>query len=117
MTSMLLTESSAAVDARVCACADMLVIQALSPVRRGEETVRSPFLAAVAQRDLLLRRVLVRAVLDHLAHQRAIARHERREVVELLAVPLLELDHARAFVIEAARLHRREETGRAELLQ
>src|SRR5438477_9584550 len=68
-------------------------------------------LAAVARRDLFLRRVLCSGFLDHLANHFTVAGHERRDLLEAVAVPLLELHHSRAFVIRAARLYRREETG------
>src|SRR5512143_1863487 len=100
MTSMLLIVRSAAVAG--CGAA---VIAA------------SAFLPAVARRDLLLGGVLAGLFLHHLAHHRAIARHEGRERLEALAVPLLELDHAGALVVEAAGLHRREQPGGAELLE
>src|SRR5512141_2960657 len=102
MTSMLLTES-AIVRAGSC-CTPTEVTVPVMPLH---------FLRAIARCDLLLGRVLRRAVLDHLAHHRAIAGHERRHRLELLAIPLLELHHAGALVVEAARLDRREQAGRA----
>src|SRR5450755_2145138 len=77
---------------------------------------RSTLLAAIARRNLLLGAVFRGALLDHLAHQVAIAGHVRREGLETLAVPFLELDHAGSLVIEAARLDRREHARGAELL-
>src|SRR5690242_21961812 len=106
MTSMLLTDSASR-----CAASALADIEAIATIGRLH------FLAAIARRDLLLGRVLHRALLDHLAHERAVAGHERRELMEARAVPLLELDHARALVVAAARLDRREQAGRAELLQ
>src|SRR6478752_10331193 len=106
MTSMLLTES--AIGAAGSTCVGIEATWTMG---------RLPFLAAIAQRDLLFGRVLGRALLDHLLGQRAVARHERCQRLEFLAVPLLELDHARAFMIGAARLDRREQAGRAKLLQ
>src|ERR1700747_3308159 len=105
MTSMLLTVSATAADGAGCAVIEI-------PGRR-----RLHFLAAVAGCDLLLDGVLVRALLDHLVDQRAVARHERCQGLEFLPVPLLELDHARALVIGATRLDWREQPGGTELLQ
>src|SRR4051812_28735255 len=118
MTSMLLSASSVA----AAACGAELIGSAASEAARRRfrpaPRVRgSAFLAAVARRDLLLARVLGGLLLDHLAHHRAVARHERRERLERLAVPLLEFHHPRAFVVETARLDGREQAGRAELLQ
>src|SRR5215467_10942014 len=77
---------------------------------------RSVFLAAVAQRDLLLGRVLRRLLFRHLPGHRAVAGHESRDLLEAGAVPLLELDHPRALVIGAACLDRWEEARRTQLL-
>src|SRR5689334_13272200 len=107
MTSMLLTDSASR-RAGSASCGIEVIVVAIE---------RLHFLAAVARRDLLLGRVLLGTLLDHLVHERAVARHERRQRLELLAVPLLELDHARAFVVHAARLDRREQARCAELLQ
>src|SRR5689334_16755923 len=104
MTSMLLTDS-----ASFRAASGVVIVEVIAAAGS-----RLHFLAAVARRDLLLRRVLRRAVEHHLVHERAVARHEGRQRLELLAVPLLELDHARSLVIEAARLHRRKQPRRAE---
>src|SRR5690348_2097544 len=79
--------------------------------------VQLPFPAAVARRDLLIRGVFGGALLYHLLGQRAVAGYERCQRLEFLAVPLLELDHARAFVIGAAGLDRREQAGSAKLFQ
>src|SRR5436190_15972661 len=106
MTSMLLIDSAMA-DAGCAVAAARVTVS----------TTRLPFLGAIARRDLLFGSVLRGAVLDHLAHHRAIACHERRDRLEFLAVPLLELHHAGALVVEAARLHRREQSRGAELLQ
>src|SRR5258706_5259388 len=77
---------------------------------------RLHFLGAVAWRDLLFRRVFAGGLLGHLAHHRAVAGHERHHLLEPIAVPHLELDHARAFVVDATRLDGREESRRAQLL-
>src|SRR5437660_7077629 len=77
---------------------------------------RLHLLAAVARRDLFFRRVLCSGFLDHLANHFTVAGHERRYLLEAVAIPLLELHHSRAFVIRAARLDRREETGSADFL-
>src|ERR1700688_4614693 len=106
MTSMLLTESAIGAAGSTC-----VGIEATWTIGR------LPFLAAIAQRDLLFRRVLGGAFLDHLFGQRAVARHERSQRFEFLAVPLLELDHARAFMVGAAGLDRREQAGGTEFLQ
>src|SRR6186997_1828610 len=84
--------------------------------RRGRTLGRSVFLAAIARRDLLLRRVFGCLFYGHLAGQRPVAGHERGHLLEAVAIPLLELDHPRALVVGAARLDRREETRGAELL-
>src|SRR5215475_1954215 len=48
----------------------------------------SVFLRAVAQRDLFLRRILAGGLLDHLAHCRAVAGHERGDLLEASPIPL-----------------------------
>src|SRR5678815_116913 len=106
MTSMLLIESAIARAGSACATIEATV-----------STTPLHLLRAIAWRDLLFRRVLRRALLDHLPDECAIARHERRHRLEFLAVPLLEPHHAGALVIETTRLHRREQTRCAELLQ
>src|SRR5690348_18457811 len=106
MTSMLFTDSATATAGSRSTELDVTDI-----------TLRLAFLRAVARRDLLFSRVLRCALLDHLAHHRTVAGHERRHRLEFLAVPLLELHHARAFVIEAARLDRWKQSGCAKLLQ
>src|SRR6185437_6363333 len=98
MTSILFTDSASRGVGSACVDIEIIV----------RPTSRLHFLAAIARRDLLFGCVLLGTLLDHLVHQRAIACHEWRQRLELLAVPLLELDHSRAFVIHAARLHRRE---------
>src|SRR5579864_4483494 len=107
MTSMLFTDSASLRAGSTCVAIEVIV----------RSTKRLHFLAAVSRRDLLFRRVLGGALHDHLVHQRAIARHERRQRLELLAVPLLELDHPRALVVQAARLHRREQAGCTQFLE
>src|SRR4029453_11222183 len=77
---------------------------------------RSVFLPAIARRDLLLGGVLGRGLLDHLAHHLAVAGHERRHLLEAVAGPLLEFDHARALVVGATGLDRREKARRADFL-
>src|SRR6185369_16931837 len=122
MTSMLLTDRYA--ELAGCGWVDMFVRrEAAHPARLpgtpGRLSFRArglAFLRAVARRDLLFRRVLAGSLLDHLAHHRAVAGHEWRDLLEPRAVPHLELDHARALVIHAARLDRREEPGGAQVL-
>src|SRR6185503_5878893 len=106
MTSMLLTESAIGAAGSTCV-----------GIEATWTTGLLSFLAAIAQRDLLFSRVLGSTFLDHLFGQRAVARHERRQRLEFLAVPLLELDHARAFMIGAAGFDRGEQARSAELLQ
>src|SRR5215813_4331950 len=139
MTSMLLTDrygivaapcaaappvcsSEAEVD--VCIRYDVKDGERLGPLeidarRREADAHRmsvSVVLRAVAQRDFLLRRVLAGGLLDHLAHRCAVAGHERGDLLEASPIPLLKLDHARALVIAAARLDRREEARCTNLL-
>src|SRR6476646_8230014 len=106
MTSMLLIESAIARAGSTSAAIEATL-----------STTPLQLLRAIAWRDLLFRRVLCCALLDHFPNQCAIARTERRYRREFLAVPLLESHHAGAFVVEATRLHRREQTRCAELLQ
>src|SRR5215813_3535991 len=139
MTSMLLTDrygvvaapcaaapaacsSEAEVD--VCIQSDVKNDDRLVPLeidaRRREANAHrmsgSVFLRAVAQRNLLLGRILAGGLLDHLAHRRTVAGHERGDLLEASPIPLLELDHARALVIAATRLDRREEASCTKLL-
>src|SRR3954462_1106813 len=104
MTSMLLIDSA-------IACAG-----AASAVEIIASTPRLAFLRAIARRQLLLRRVLRSTLLDHLADHRAVAGHERRNLLEARAVPPLELHHPRAFVVDAAGLDRWKESRRAQFL-
>src|SRR5262249_13699285 len=82
----------------------------------GRALMSLAFLPAIARRDLLFARVLAGGLLDHLAHHVAVAGHEAGDLLEAGAVPHLELDHARAFVVGATRLDRGEEPAGAELL-
>src|SRR6187455_2018237 len=103
MTSMLLTLSALCAASR-CGVGVMWILACRAQRATGppRSDAASAFLAAVPRRDLLLRRVLRSGLLDHLAHERAVAGHERRQRLEALAVPLLELHHAGPFVVEAA---------------
>src|SRR6476661_853739 len=89
-----------------------------APSPRGERAKRerSVLLAAIADRDLLLRRVLVGRLDDHLAHHLAVAFHERRHLLEAAARPLLELHLAGSLMVGAGRLDRREQAAGTELL-
>src|SRR5215470_16356201 len=115
MTSMLLTDNqrSGAGEANSRAVSTLIVRRPRGNARwrshnrreRAATIARAPglaFLRAIARRDLLLGRVLAGRLLDHLAHHREVAGHEWRHLLEARAVPHLELDHARAFVIHAA---------------
>src|SRR5665213_3352334 len=126
MTSMLLTSRTAAA---ALAVEGICMFVSGLPRRRGRAAAASLLrerkrlarcglllLAAIDGRDLLLRRVLRSAFVDHLAHQRAITRHVAGQRHEFRAVPFLELDHPGAFMVEATRLHWREKTGGAQLL-
>src|SRR5438309_3011903 len=113
MTSTLFTASSASAAVRV----STIEVIAASLNQAYASGIRLAFLRAVARGDLLLAGVLGGAILDHLSHQRAITGHVVGELREFRAVPLLELDHARPFVVETARLHGREQSGCTELLQ
>src|SRR5262245_1842313 len=119
---MLLTDSmaravaGAAADRAVAVLTRALDRRLAGCVAGASGLSRSEFLPAIARRDLLLRGVLARGLLDHLAHHLAIAGHERRDLLETVAGPLLELDHAGAFVVGAAGLDRREQSARADLL-
>src|SRR5690242_20785617 len=113
MTSTLFTASSASAAVRI----STIEVIAASLNQAYASGIRLAFLRAIARRDLLLRGVLGGAILDHLAHQRAITGHVIGELREFRAVPLLELHHARPFVVEAARFYRREQSECAELLQ
>src|SRR5690242_9346435 len=119
---MLLTRRATCGAVSASIGADMLLTLPVSigprpSPRSGErDGAASAFLAAVARRDLLFRGVLAGLVLDHLAHHRTVAGHERRDLHELAAVPALELHHAGAFMVRAAGLDRREEPARAEVL-
>src|SRR5579864_4312229 len=124
MTSMLLTTSSACVVARSCA----LFIEALKEGRHAAGAwsralaacgvgCGSTFLSAIARCNLLFCGVLGCALLDHVMHHRTVPRHESGQSVELLAIPLLELHHARPLVIRAAGLDGWEQTGGAKFLQ
>src|SRR6478672_5720974 len=105
MTSMLLIESAIARAGSACATIEATV-----------STTPLHLLRAIAWRELLLRRVLRSTLLDHLADHRAVAGHERRNLLEARAVPPLELHHPRAFVVETAGLDRRKESRRTQLL-
>src|SRR6476660_7197295 len=105
MTSMLLMDSAIARAGSACDTIEATV-----------STTPLHFLRAIAGRDLLFRRVLCRALLDHLAYHRAIAGHERRDLLEAGAIPPLELHHSRAFVVETAGLDRWKESRRAQFL-
>src|SRR5438132_5711834 len=85
--------------------------------RATSERTLHAFLRAVARRDALLLRVLRRVLLDLGAHQLAVGLHPVGDDFPLRAVPLLEFDEARAFVVHAGDLERRHEAARAELLQ
>src|SRR5512135_725760 len=98
MTSMLLTDRATCRAGSGCASMRSLSPPGRQPRGPPPGAGRSHLLAAIARRDLLLGRVLVGALHDHLVHERAVAGHERRQRLELLAVPLLELDHAGALV-------------------
>src|ERR1700704_2844973 len=72
---------------------------------------------AVARRDALFLRVLRRVLFDLGAHQLAVGLHPVGDHFPLRAVPLLEFDEARAFMVQAGDLERRHEAARAQLLQ
>src|SRR3954470_5522728 len=74
-------------------------------------------LRAVARRDVLFLGVLRRVFLYLGAHQLAVGLHPVADGLPLGAVPLLELDQARALVIQARDLERRHQADRAQLLQ
>src|SRR5213078_4837151 len=84
--------------------------------RESSWVVWSAFLPAVAWGQLLFACVFCGGLLDHFAHHRAIAGHVRADLLEAGAIPLLELHHARAFVVFTAGFDRREEARRTQLL-
>src|SRR5690349_13013167 len=108
MTSMFWTVSSA--------CAAIKKRRMLSPPFFGSPAWLQVF-SAVARRDALFLRVLRGVRLDLGAHQLAIGLHPVGDHLPLGAVPLLELDQARALVVHARDLERRHEARGAELLQ
>ncbi len=78
---------------------------------------RSAFLRAVARRDLLFDGVLVAALSSTILRTSAVSPvMNGATCLKPLPVPLLELHETRALVVQAARLDRREEAGRAQLL-
>src|SRR5918994_2514722 len=74
-------------------------------------------LYTIARRDLALRGVLRRGLLDLGPHDRLVARDPVADHLPLLSVPLLELHRAAAFVVEARDLHRLHQVEGAELLE
>src|ERR1700712_3587153 len=78
---------------------------------------RSSFLRAIPRRDALALAVVDRGLFQQRPHQRAIAVDPVGDEVPLHAVPLLDLDATRSFVIAAAGLHRWHEAGRVQLLE
>src|SRR5437763_9715695 len=124
MTSMLFTVSCACggdcgAGAALMRLSDCAVTYAALPRPNGgtrESDFASAVLRAIARRDFLFRGVLAGLFLGHLANHGPVAGHERRHLLELLAVPLLKFYHAGAFMIFAARLDRREQSRRAEFL-
>src|SRR5882724_9131943 len=110
MTSMFWTASSACM-----AMAQKKTADAESAVFAVESRLK--VFAAVARGDALFLGVLRRIRLDHAAHQLAVGLHPVGDHLPLGAVPLLELDQARAFVIQARHLERRHQARGAELLQ
>src|SRR5438477_11977127 len=115
MTSMLFTVSCAcggdcgAAAALMRASECVMTYAALPRPYRGtrESNVASAVLRAIARREFLFRGVLASLFLGHLANHGPVAGHERRHLLELLAVPLLKFHHTGAFMIFAARLDRR----------
>src|SRR5690349_14732284 len=116
MTSMLLTVNCT--RGATCGVAAAFIRQeiarrwaflSLAPdeTRERKRVVLAVF-GAIARRQLLFRGVLARLFFGHLAHQCAITCHERRHLLEGVAVPLLEFHHARSLVVFTARLDRRE---------
>src|SRR6202158_3801754 len=74
-------------------------------------------LRTVARSDVLLLRVFRRRLLDHCAHELLVRLDPVGDHLPLVAVPLLELYRAAAFVIGAGHLRRLHEVVAAELLQ
>src|ERR1700752_3184109 len=72
---------------------------------------------AIPGRDALLLGVLRRGGLDHGTHQALVRLDPVADPLPLLAVPLLELHLAAAFVVGAGHLERLHEAGSAQLLQ
>src|SRR5205823_2928243 len=77
---------------------------------------RSALLGAVARRDLLVRRVLGRLILDHRVEDRQIGLVVAGDGLPLLAVPLLDAGLVRALVILARELDRLHHAFEAQLL-
>src|SRR3954467_12879312 len=75
------------------------------------------FLGAVARGDALFLRVLRGVFLDLGAHELAVGLHPVGQHLPLGAVPLLEFDQARAFVVQARHLEWRHQADRAQFLQ
>src|SRR5690242_5206657 len=108
MTSMFWTVSSA--------CAAIKKRRMLSPPFFDPPAGLQVF-SAVARRDAFFLRVLRGVRLDLGAHELAIGLHPVGDYLPLGAVPLLELDEARALMVHARYLERRHEARGAELFQ
>ena len=111
MTSMLLTDSASRRGAGIglrCGIEATVVDAVATPTSsllqsRGVMFFSSAYFAG--------------ALLDHLAHQRAVARHERRHGLNFLPSHCWNLTMPEPSWSVQLRLERREQAGRAELLQ
>src|SRR5215475_6244217 len=106
---------AASADAAAPGAAAAVVMRRVEPGAENER--RSAFLGAVARRDALLLGIRGCGLLHHRAHQLSVGLDPVGDHDPFVAVPLLELDRAAAFVIQARYVQRLHEAGRAQLLQ